>query len=248
MDALPKWARGLKEKVVCMLEEEIWKAVKDALLPHVEIIGENVERKKGIEEIFYPYLNAKLCKVLNSYEVCRIGAGRISDASRLKYDVVVELRGQDEIKKLILLELKFAKGINSLLFGYQSGGSKDFGQDKGKELANFVMEKQFFGIKEHCKSGVSKKSVVNNGLLVDIAKIVYAMSRESNISCGMAIGVLTDSNCGEEGLKRVLKSVCEGFPEFLVKVGLFKPQLDFRTCNLNDNLKLIDVFVKESSD
>lgn len=227
---------------MCIWEDSIWNAVKRALYPHSEKIKDSLNKKKGIEEVFYPYLNAELCRVLNICRVHRIGSGRLNDASNLKYDVILEI--EEASKQIILLEFKLAKDINSLLFGYQSNQSK---KDEGERLAEFVREKQLFGINKHCGSKAMGSSFISDGLVVDMAKIVYAMSMEDNVSCGMAIGgILMNSYCEEKGLRMVLGSICEDFPEFFRGKGLPVPQFSYECDSLDDDLKLIGVFMKKT--
>jgi len=223
---------------MCVWEDRIWNAIKRALCPHSGKIKDNLRKKKGVEEVFYPYLNAELCRVLNICKVYRIGSGRLNEISDFKYDIVLEIERAS--KQIMLLEFKLAEGINNLLFGYQSGKTK---KDAGERLARFVKGEQLFGIKEYCNSKARGRSFISDGLLVDIAKIVYAMDKENDVSCGIAIGILMDSSCNGEYLKKVLESICENLPKFFEGENFSVPQFSYKCYSLDDDLELIGVFM-----
>jgi len=90
-------------------------------------------------------------------------------------------------------------------------------------------------------------SFISDGLVVDMVKIVYAMRMEDNVSCGMAIGgILMNSYCEEKDLRMVLGSICEDFPEFFEREKLPVPQFSYKCDSLDNDLKLIGVFMKKT--
>lgn len=98
-------------------------------------LQENKQKKyKGIEEFLYPYINAHifqdLCKKKQTIE--RFGHGRISTNDRKKPDFILETRNE-----VVLGELKLAKTLNGLIFGYQASKSKS-SEGCGKKLAQFL--------------------------------------------------------------------------------------------------------------
>lgn len=146
-------------------ENIIYECVKETLDNIGSALKKALGENKGIEEFLYPYVNVCIFNKLKDRPIVRLGQGRFSMINEDKPDFILEVGCDESECNLVLGELKLAKKLNDLMFGYQSGNF-----DCGGKLAGIVKENDLFGVRL-CDKGAKGKKTIKDGFLVDILKL-----------------------------------------------------------------------------
>ena len=192
-------------------ENLIYECIKEIIKRFSSLLEKALSENKGIEEFFYPYVNVCIFNKLKDGSITRLGQGRVSTKIEDKPDFILETESN-----LILGELKLAKKLNDLIFGYQAGNF-----DCGEKLAGIVKEKDLLGV-NLCDRGIRGKEKIKDGFLVDILKLRNLILKykileqgEKNIS-SVAIGIVKFQDeykkCIEllkEGLENGMKTILQ---------------------------------------
>jgi len=191
------------------LDEILHNCVKEVVIRFD--LKNQLQEDKGVEEFLYPYINVcifqKLCKESREQTIERLGLGTVFIENKNKPDFILETR--DDI---VLGELKLAKTLNDLIFGYQSGSF-----DCSEKLASFVRENGLFGI-GLCDRNVQGKKKIKDGFLVDIIKlrnliVEYLRGNGSKEIRAVAIGIVEfkekyrENGCIEEFKKKLEEGI-----------------------------------------
>jgi len=191
------------------LDNVLYSCVKEVVIRFD--LKNQLQEDKGVEEFLYPYINAcifqKLCKESREQTIERLGLGLVFMENKNKPDFVLETSND-----IVLGELKLAKTLNGLIFGYQSGSF-----DCSEKLASFVKKNSLFGI-GLCDKKVEGKKTIKDGFLVDIIKlrnlIMEYLHREGSKSIrAAAIGIVEfkenykKEKCREEFKKKLKEGI-----------------------------------------
>ena len=195
-------------------ENLIYECIKEIIKRFSPLLEKALSKSKGIEEFLYPYVNVCIFNKLKEGSIARLGQGRVSTETEDKPDFILETESN-----LILGELKLAKKLNDLIFGYQAGNF-----DCSEKLAGIVKENEFLGVGS-CDEKISGKKKIKDGFLVDILKLRNFILKykileqgEKNIS-SVAIGIVKFQNEYKEcieplkerlenGMKTILQEQC----------------------------------------
>ena len=209
-----------------------------------ETLKSAVEKAKGIEEFFYPYVGAEIVKVLKEKNkivfLKRIGSGRVAPNRMEKIDFLLEICSNS-----LGIELKIDEGLNGLMFGYQSSNKdKIVGGLDAKNLAKFFYKENLQTVNK-CTQAKGKEKI-SDGLIIDylkLGRLIECNFLKEGIVVGITKKAKKGKQCQRQELEKWLEEILNIAKEFVEKNNLTLPSNTRIEVYEKDDLILIWIYI-----